>query len=150
MYTENKFGSCSTEMKRMMNRTLSCALITWKQRTTELDASEWRRMQLIYVKALHFLRSTQLQRSFLAWKGIKMLDKGSRLQDRLQDRHALTGRLRKMPVGQDPTIACRLKGQLSAPEWLITPVSNSPKAKLRSVFARIHKSRNAYQVWQTL
>ena len=162
-HTENKFSSCSIDrfimMNRMMNRTLSRALITWKQRTTlnkikqhtELDAAEWRRMKAIQAKAHHFSRFTQLKRSLVVWKTNKLQDKGSRLQDRLQDRHTLAlSRPRRTPLGQDPMIAC--KRRLSAPEWLIMPgsASNSPRANLRNAFARIHKSRNAYQVFKTL
>ena len=139
-HTENRFSCCSTEMKQMMNRTLSRALLTWKQRTTELDVSEWRRIKVILAKALQSFGSNQLKRPFVAWKTFKMQDKGSRLQDQLQDQHVS----RRTRVSRDPTIAW--KKQLSVREWSITPVSNSPAANLRTAFARIHKSRNAYQV----
>jgi len=126
-------------MKQMMNRRLSRALLTWKQRTTQLDAAERRRMKTIFAKALQFLGSNQLKRSFVVWKTVKVQDKGSHLHDQLQDRHTT-----RRTVSQESTIAW--KKRLSAPEWSITPASNSPEANLRSAFARIHKSRNAYQV----
>jgi len=87
-------------MKQMMNRTLSRALLTWKQRTTELDVSEWRRIKVILAKALQSFGSNQLKRPFVAWKTFKMQDKGSRLQDQLQDQHVS----RRTRVSRDPTM----------------------------------------------
>jgi len=160
---QHKFSMCSTDVQRVMNSTLAGALRTWKQRTAGPGALERRRMKLLQEKGIEHLLDRQLKKHFVAWQAQKKQVNCSRLHDPLrclQDRRrnslaslkpgpelAWNKRLSRHQLSQlvqdvVPRSQQHLQTRCSAP----TLGSETGPDFIRGIFARIQKSRNAYQV----
>jgi len=157
---QHKFSMCSTNVQRVINSTLTGALRTWKQRTVDPLALERRRMKLLQEKAIQHLLDRQLTKHLAAWQALKKQVKGTRLS--LQDRRGNSWALlnpdpvlawnKRLPrhqssqLRQDIVSAKRSQQNLHTRCSAPTLGSEAGPDFIRSIFARIQKSRNPCQV----
>jgi len=158
---QQKFSMCSTDVRRVINSTLTGALQTWKQRTIDPLALERRRMKWLQKKAIQHLLDRQLIKHFAAWQALKKQVKGSRLS--LQDGRGNSWALlnpdpvlpwnKRLPRHQTSQLRQDVVSIKRSQQNLHTRCSECPTLDskagpdlIRSIFARIQKSRNPCQV----
>eukprot|EP00277_Geminigera_cryophila_P043936 CAMPEP_0173074204 /NCGR_PEP_ID=MMETSP1102-20130122/10867_1 /TAXON_ID=49646 /ORGANISM="Geminigera sp., Strain Caron Lab Isolate" /LENGTH=502 /DNA_ID=CAMNT_0013943207 /DNA_START=222 /DNA_END=1730 /DNA_ORIENTATION=- len=132
---QNKLNLYNPEVRRVMNSTLASALQTWKQHSAEPEAARRRNMRDVGTKALVRCLRKRVAKTFVVWQGLKNQVKGSRLYDRLQDRHGA-----RKSSQHAPAISRKNGFSLAT----LAGVSGGAE-EIRGVFARINKSHNAYQ-----
>jgi len=173
--SHNKFSGCSTNVKRMVNKTLVSAIRMWKQHAVEPNPLERQRMRLLENKALVHRRKTQLTKCFSGLQGLSILQglkkrstdswlheqlKHAQLEKKKPNCHGRSTLIRtlnqeprgswKRTMSLDPntrrSLCSASTKYLNRTDKAALEQEAALEMDLRNIFERIQKSRSAYQV----